>query len=39
MLSSFTGKTEEEVAADCERELYLSAEEAKAYGLLERVIV
>jgi ATP-dependent Clp protease protease subunit len=37
ILSALTGKTPEEVAADTERDRYLTAEEALAYGLIDKV--
>lgn len=39
MLSENTGKTIEEIARDTERDNFMSAEEAKAYGLIDEVIV
>ena len=33
-----TGQTLEKIAADMERDFYMSAEEAKAYGLIDQVI-
>ena len=33
-----SGKTPEEVKADSERDRWLTAEEAKAYGLIDKVI-
>ena len=38
MLANNTGKPIEEVAADTERDHFLSAEEAKAYGIVDKVI-
>ena len=38
MLSEFTGKSIEEVTRDTDRDNFLSAEEAKAYGLVDEVI-
>ena len=38
ILAENTGKTPEEVKADSERDRWLSAEEALAYGLVDRVI-
>lgn len=38
MLAEFTGQTYEKVAADTERDYWMSAEEAKAYGLVDEVI-
>ena len=37
LLAEFTGKTYEEVTADCERDNFMTAEEAKAYGLIDEV--
>jgi len=34
-----TGKTEEEVAGDLERDYFMSAEEAKEYGIVDKVMV
>ena len=39
MLAANTGKPYEVVAADTERDYYMSAEEAKEYGLTDEVIV
>ncbi len=39
MLSENTGKSIEEIARDTERDNFMSAEEAKAYGLIDEVIV
>ena len=39
MLAANTGKPYEVVAADTERDYYMSAEEAKEYGLIDEVIV
>lgn len=36
-LAEFTGKSYEEVSADCERDHWLTAEEAKEYGLIDEV--
>ena len=36
-LASFTGKSVEQVTADCERDNFMTAEEAKAYGLIDEV--
>ena len=38
ILAENTGKTPEEVKADSERDRWLSAEEAQAYGLIDKVI-
>lgn len=38
ILARNTGKSVEQVAADCERDHFLTAEEAKNYGLIDRVI-
>ena len=38
ILSENTGKSIEEVTAACERDNFMSSEEAKAFGLIDRVI-
>ena len=38
MLAANTGKTVEEIARDTERDYFMTAEEAKAYGLVDDVI-
>lgn len=38
ILAENTGRTIEEVAADTERDNYMSAEEALAYGLIDRIL-
>lgn len=38
ILAENTGKPYEQVAADCERDHFLSAEEAKEYGIVDQVI-
>ena len=38
MLAENTGKPFETVVADCERDNFMSAEEAKEYGLIDKVI-
>ena len=38
MLASFTGKPVEEVEADTERDNFLTADQAKEYGLVDEVI-
>ena len=37
-LAANTGKPVEVVAADCERDNFMNAEEALAYGLIDKVI-
>ena len=38
IIARHSGQTVEKVTRDCERNFYLSAEEAKAYGLIDEVI-
>jgi ATP-dependent Clp protease protease subunit len=38
ILASHTGKTPEQVGKDSERDFFMSAEEAKAYGLVDEVV-
>lgn len=38
ILAENTGKTIEQIEADCERDHFMTAEEAVAYGLIDRVI-
>ena len=38
VIAKATGKTREEVEKDTERDYWMSAEEAKAYGLLSRIV-
>ena len=38
ILAKNTGKPVEQVAADCERDYFLSAQEAQEYGLVDKVI-
>ena len=38
ILAENTGKPLEQVAADCERDYFMSADEAKEYGLIDKVI-
>ena len=38
ILAANTGKSIETIAADCERDHFMSAEEAQAYGLIDKVI-
>ena len=38
ILADNTGKSVEEVERDCERDHFMTAEEAQAYGLIDRVI-
>ena len=37
--SQQTGKSEADVAADMERDFYMDAEEAKAYGIIDHIMV
>ena len=39
ILAANTGKTVEEIARDTERDNYMTAEEAKAYGLIDEIFV
>lgn len=39
ILAGNTGKTVEEIERDCERDYFMTAEEAKDYGLIDQVIV
>ena len=38
ILAHHTGKPEEEVQRDSDRDYYMTAEEAKAYGLVDEVV-
>jgi ATP-dependent Clp protease protease subunit len=38
ILSQHTGKTEEQVQLDSDRDYWMSAEEARAYGLVDEVV-
>jgi ATP-dependent Clp protease protease subunit len=38
IIAQHTGKSEEQVRGDSDRDYYMSAEEAKAYGLVDEVI-
>ncbi|MEG0036116.1 MAG: ATP-dependent Clp protease proteolytic subunit, partial [Oscillospiraceae bacterium] len=38
MLAENTGKPVEVIAADCERDNFMTAEEAREYGLIDKVI-
>ena len=38
MLSTDTGKTTDEVSHDIERDKYLTAEQAKDYGIIDEVL-
>ncbi len=38
ILAENTGKPVEQITADCERDYFMSAEEAKEYGLIDKVI-
>ena len=37
-LSQQTGKKEEDIAADMERDFYMAAEEAKNYGIIDHIM-
>ena len=39
ILSQNTGKSIETITADCERDYWMSAEEAKAYGMIDEILV
>jgi ATP-dependent Clp protease protease subunit len=39
LISHHTGKSLEDVTRDTDRDFYMSAEEARAYGLVDQVIV
>ena len=39
LLAANTGKTVEQIERDCERDHFLTAEEAKEYGIIDQVIV
>lgn len=39
ILSKNTGKSIEQVELDCERDNFMSSEEAKAYGLIDEIII
>jgi ATP-dependent Clp protease protease subunit len=39
ILADKTGKPLDQVARDCERDYYMSADEAHAYGIIDRVLV
>lgn len=39
IMSANTGQPYEKIAIDCERDNFLSAEEAKAYGLIDDIII
>ena len=39
MLANATGKTFEQVSKDTERDNFMSANEAKDYGLIDKVII
>jgi len=39
ILANHSGQNFEKVKADCDRDYFMSAEEAKAYGLVDEVIV
>jgi ATP-dependent Clp protease protease subunit len=38
IISRHTGKSEDQVRVDSDRDYYMSADEAKAYGLVDEVI-
>jgi ATP-dependent Clp protease protease subunit len=38
ILAQHTGKSDEQVKIDSDRDYYMSAEEAKAYGLVDEVV-
>lgn len=38
IISGYTGKTLEQVNKDCERDYYMEAEEAKKYGIVDKVV-
>ena len=38
ILAGNTGKSVEQITADCERDHFLTAEEAKDYGIIDKVI-
>ena len=38
ILSKHTGKSAEQVERDCDRDNFMSAEEAKAYGIVDHVV-
>ena len=39
ILSHHTGQTSEKIATDTDRDMYMNADEAKAYGLVDEVLV
>jgi ATP-dependent Clp protease protease subunit len=39
ILASHTGKSVEQIATDCDRDYFMSASEAKTYGLVDEVLV
>ena len=38
ILAENTGKTQEQITVDCDRDNWLSAEEAMKYGLIDKVV-
>ena len=38
ILANATGKTKKQIAKDCDRDYYMSADEAKTYGLIDSVV-
>ena len=39
ILSEHTGKTSEQIAKDCDRDYFLTAEEAKEYNLIDNIYI
>ncbi len=39
IMSEYTGQTVEKIATDSERDFYMSAEEAKDYGLIDEIVM
>ena len=39
ILSEHTGKTMEQITKDCDRDYFMSAEEAKEYKLIDNILV
>jgi ATP-dependent Clp protease protease subunit len=38
ILADKTGKNKKQIAKDCDRDYYMSSEEAKVYGIIDTVI-
>ena len=38
IIANATGKTKKQIAKDCDRDYYMSADEAKTYGLIDSVV-